>query len=1016
MTGVGANAQVTFNTGDLVLGFRASAGAGTEIDYCINLGTAATFRDATSIQTVPLTGVAADLVTPYGNSWHTRTDLHWGIVGPTSLFSTLNADPANTLYATRVEPNNGTSATSWTRENSTIQSSTNNTIRSVQSALNSSNGTPATNATAIAKTIPPSVTNSWSWYQPGGDGVRLSANTSYNTWNPTIEGNPSQYLNLFRLTPSSQTEGVRFVGRFVLNSNATLTFIPGALVNQNVVAFSDATFSATEDAVGGVLNVTVSRTGDTTIATTVTVSTTDGSALAGTDYTALTNQNVTFNAGETSKTVPVSVVNRAGTQGDRDFTIALGGATGGTTIGTQGTATCTISDGAPPSEVQFSSATYSANQGALSVVLNFSRTGGTGAVTFTLTTTDDTAVAGTDYTTFNAPVTIPANASTGTATITLAGRTTTQHLQFNVAMSNPVGNDTIGSRSSAIVRLLTTDNIRPSVTVTAPAASVNENPGDTVTITGASTDDKTIIDRVQIRLNGAAPVLADLTPNSNGATYNLSVTPRGGINTFTVQAFDARGNASAIVTRTFTYVVKRAIAVQVVGNGTVTGLKTGIVYEVGKPITLAAKAGVGAIFDSWSATGLTGPALEFAALNIPMTDAFADSAATPTITVTFVSNPFVPAVIGTFNGLILEDGTGDASNATNGSLNLTVTSVGTFTGTMRIDGLTIKTITGAFDNTGVAKFGTARTLALLVPRPTKPSYELALTLDLAPAGTQRITGTLKQKVRTTTILSNSIVTLDRAAGTVPVSYLVNKGFYTLALQPQSAHPILLASEYPQGYGVGSVTVAANGTIKYAGTLADGTPFSGATTLSKNRAAGIHAPLYKGAGSFGGMITFDDTLADTDVAGADMFWFRPWQNVHHYPFGWPEGINVDLVGAKFAIPVGASVLPDLTAATPNATLSFMDGLLPSDLDNDVQVAINNAVTSVPPGDTTFKATITAAKGTFAGDFTHDNGSRPKFSGIILQKGANKGGYGFFLTVTPKPITGLGQVGAVTLLKK
>ena len=502
VTGGALHGQTTFDRGDLVLGFRASANAGTDTDYLIDLGLSSTLRDATTIQTITLTGLGTDLNSTYGAGWHSRTDLRWGLTGATGSFSALNGDPTNTLYASRVEPSNGTTATSWNRNGNTNQSATNLKIVNVLDAF-TNNGTAATNASTIARTLPSSFGNSWTDLQPGGS---QSGGISFSTWSPTIEANPGQYLDLFRLTPTTQAEGVRFVGRFVLNSNATLTFIPGALVNQNTVAFSAATFSATEDAVGGVLNVTVSRTGDTTISTTVTVSTTDGTAIAGTDYTSLTNQNVTFNAGETSKTVAVSVVNRAGTQGDRDFTISIGGATGGTTIGTQGTATCTISDAAPPSEVQFASATFSANQGASAVTLNFSRTGGTGAVTFTLTTTDDTAVAGTDYTTFNSQVTIPANASSGTANITLAGRVTTQHLQFNVAMSNPVGNDTIGTRSSAIVRLLANDTIRPNVTVTAPGASVNENPGDTVTVTGAATDDKALIDRVQIRLNGAAPV------------------------------------------------------------------------------------------------------------------------------------------------------------------------------------------------------------------------------------------------------------------------------------------------------------------------------------------------------------------------------------------------------------------------------------------------------------------------------------------------------------------------------
>ena len=171
-----------------------------------------------------------------------------------------------------------------------------------------------------------------------------------------------------------------------------------------------------------------------------------------------------------------------------------------------------------------------------------------------------------------------------------------------------------------------------------------------------------------------------------------------------------------------------------------------------------------------------------------------------------------------------------------------------------------------------------------------------------------------------------------------------------------------------------------------------------------------------AGSLGGLATLDDSQTDSDVSGTDFFWFRPYQNVHYYPYGWPEGIEIDLVGTKFAVTPGASVVPLLPSGPPNATLVFSNGLLsPSPLSKDVQISTTNVVTNTP-ADTSFKLTITAAKGTISGDFTHTNGTKPKFSGIILQKGANREAFGFFLTVQPKPITGLGESGAVSLSHK
>ncbi len=63
-------------------------------------------------------------------------------------------------------------------------------------------------------------------------------------------------------------------------------------------------------------------------AVTVTYSTTDGSAKTGDDFTAAANQTVTFNAGETSKSINISVVGDTDREGDEDFTVSITGITG----------------------------------------------------------------------------------------------------------------------------------------------------------------------------------------------------------------------------------------------------------------------------------------------------------------------------------------------------------------------------------------------------------------------------------------------------------------------------------------------------------------------------------------------------------------------------------------------------------------------------------------------------------------------------------------------------------------
>ncbi len=1025
-----AQAAPLSSDGEVLIGFRATGGTGSSVNYVVDLGQVAGLTGLTSVTTLPMTGVAADLTTAYGASWHTRTDLFWGAVAGVGNFAAVGSDAAKTVYATKPEATNGTLVDAWLRKGDSAQTSLGSRITAARGRYNIS--TAATNAaTDTAVTMSTSDLNSWSSYQPSGSN---SSGIGFAHFNPQIDGNPGKYLDLFRM-PLGADEPGTLVGRMVLNSNASITFIPAAQVGVNVVQFGAATYSAAENA--GTLAVTVTRTGDTSVAASVTISTSNGTGTAGTDYTALTNQAVNFAVGEASKNVLITIVNNPATQPDRTINVALGGASGGTTLGAQATAVATITDTVLPSVVSLQADVFTASPLATTVPVTLTRTGGTAAFTVTLTTTNDTAIAGTHYTAPATTVTFPANQTTTTVNITLASRTAAApHRVFNIALSAPSGSNTLGALTSGIVRILSPDDNKPTVTIgaTTPAALVNENLSDTVTIAGAATDDKAVIGRVEVQLNGGAVANATLNSTASGASYSLSVTPVGGLNTVKVQAFDAGGNASLIVTKTFTYVVKRAVAVVLnpgTTAGSVTGARTGAVYEVGKPLTLNALAKTGFIFNSWTITGLTGIPTEVAALNVTLTDALArtftsDPLSTITVTANFITNPFTADVIGEFNGLVIADGSSTPSNATNGLIStFKVTGTGTFTGTLRIDGFTLP-LTGLFDNTGVAKFGAARTTTLFVARPDKPSYELALTIDLAASGnTNRVTGTLKQRYRRA-LVSNSIVTLDRAAfsatNQVPSNYLVNKGLYNVVFPARASQVDLTSADYPQGDGVGSITVDKLGKASLAATLADGTVVTASALLSKDLKVPLFAQLYGAPteGSLGGVVTLDDTEDDSDVSGTNFFWFRPWQDVHHYPWGWPEGIAVDLVGTKFAVPVGASVLPDLLTGPPNATLVFSDGLLdPSPVSKDVQISATNVVTKYavfPALDTSYTLTITAATGKIAGDFTHTDGTKPKFNGVILQKGANREAFGYFLTVAPKVITGLGESGAVSLSRK
>jgi hypothetical protein len=94
---------------------------------------------------------------------------------------------------------------------------------------------------------------------------------------------------------------------------------------------------------GGVANVTVDRVDGAGGTVSVSLATGGGSAVPGTDYTAV-SQTVTFGPGETSKTVTIPILNDP-PAGIVTFNVTLTGSTGGASLGAPTTLTVTIAPG-----------------------------------------------------------------------------------------------------------------------------------------------------------------------------------------------------------------------------------------------------------------------------------------------------------------------------------------------------------------------------------------------------------------------------------------------------------------------------------------------------------------------------------------------------------------------------------------------------------------------------------------------------------------------------------------------
>ena len=1031
----------TANLGDVFLGVRATGGDGATNDYIINLGAASQFENATAPIKPSLGNISADLTTVFSADWKTRSTIKWGIVGTVGSFNPIGTNPAKTVWATRA----GT--TPWNRDNDSAHGAVANKIQGMSTAFkaSSSAGLVATNAVSQLA----SDSNSWASYSPAGTVANSgSSHVSFAFFNPDIEGDfaagtAGSVLHFYRVKPAVTSPEIGtsgdYLGRFILNDSGELTFIPVAAFDTSTVQLAAATASVAETA--GTVAVTLTRTGDTSSAATVQLSTTDGTALAGTDYTAISSQAVTFGVNEVSKSVDITIANRAGFQGDRAFTVSLAGGSGVTIGGTS--QTVTISEAVTVSEINLVDASVTVTRGVATATINLVRSVGGSPVTIDIQTTDGTALAGTDYTTPTGgaqTVSFAANVNTATATITLSTTATGGNKSFTVGLTNPSANATVGTTAPLMttVNILAADAVAPTVTISTPAVAavlLNTNPNIISVSTSGSAADNVEVSKVLVSVNGGAPVEATLSSSGLGFTWNATLSGTdgvvGGVNTLSVVAKDAQGNTSAPATRTFTYTKKRAIttAVSPAATGTITGWTATALYEVGKIYTITAKPNATKAFNGWTGAGLSAPTNEPAVFTFVFTDAMFHSSGV-TLTANFIDTPFTAGKIGAFNGLVKPSGATISSNSTNGFLNLTITPTGTFSGTMNMDGNTKISVTGLFNNTGAARFGATRASTVLVPRLGKSSLELSNVVWNSAANT--ISGEVKQYLRST-VIATSAFTLDRAAFSAatpvaPSSYTsTNGGKYSVIIPSKAQTNGLTLIDYAQGTGVGLITITPAGVVNFVGTLADNTPITVSAPLSSALKAPLFKDLYLTKGSFSALVALNDADGDSDLKATDCVWFRPYQSaVQWYPWGWDEGLTLDLLGAKYDPKLVGGVIPGLTAVgatVANATLAYTGPCKPpylcAVLNANVNISATNVVTKLTGANLLpildFSFTLTATTGDVKGDYKLTDGTKPTYIGKVYQKGVHRGAHGFSMTVKPKVVDGTGESGNVRLSK-
>src|SRR5205807_418670 len=192
--------------------------------------------------------------------------------------------------------------------------------------------------------------------------------------------------------------------------------------------------------------------------------TANGTATAPTDYVA-TNGTLTFNPGDLTKTVPVTINGDVNFEPDETFTVTLSTPVNATISRAQGTGTI-LNDDAQGGFISFSQATYTVNEAAGFITISVNRTNDTSQAVTVDYATDDTgapalcatvnglASSRCDFTTAVGTLRFAAGETSKTFVVLISQDAYIEGPEaFPVALSNLTGGAVFAAPSTAIVNI-----------------------------------------------------------------------------------------------------------------------------------------------------------------------------------------------------------------------------------------------------------------------------------------------------------------------------------------------------------------------------------------------------------------------------------------------------------------------------------------------------------------------------------------------------------------------------------
>ncbi|MBL9118010.1 MAG: hypothetical protein JNJ83_23580 [Verrucomicrobiaceae bacterium] len=526
-----------------------------------------------------------------------------------------------------------------------------------------------------------------------------------------------------------------------------------------------------------------------------------------------------------------------------------------------------------------------------------------------------------------------------------------------------------------------------TVSVSAPAENAVVAQAVSVTVSGTA---DLVVSHVSISVNNGSAINATLSTGVGVKNWTVSVPHASlvpGNNTVVATGTDGSGNTASSPTRTFFYAAASPITVTYIpSNGGTVSFSPALLgtpgnYQgiVGTNYTITARPALGYYFSAWGGTP-TG-----SSVTTSFTFAVGGS-----VTATFLPTPFNSTTAGTYAGVGRGVGASDVQQNAGFFSFTVVQNTGVFTGKAFLDGQTVP-MAGILSNVGL-NF-TSSTVS--------DGFIYNLTIDNS-GPVAKLNGTITRRRAGSNVSVITVATTRcYGKGNPPPGALVVP--YNAAFGVPVPSGSLVAGDYPTGNGYGILTIgAADGAVKLAGFMADGTPYASKTFLCMDNTIPIYASFAARVGCVVGTATMAN-LAGSDFEGTNLRWHRAENGGHYYPWGYDTGLTVTIVGAKQSTSTKSSL--GLSAAP---TIDLSGG----DLTTPVTKTIPLSGTAHASADKTTKVAFSSV-GVVAGAFEPVKGAKRVIKGIIVGKAGSGEVYGYFQSPLPKQMDGSGLAGQIVI---